>query len=323
MLKATGERLIPDKQREEILYAEHVARYRLAAQFARGRRVIDAGSGEGYGAAMLAAGQAAQVIGVDIDEAAVRHARDRYQLEFVQADLLELPFGESSFDLVVCFETIEHLAGADTALAELRRVLAPDGLLIISTPNSSEYLFENEFHEHEYTSAEFDQVLAGHFSERHRLYQQNWLLSAILDEHQLAADDAKSPLGVEIVKTTGLTPGRELYSVVICGPLEDAPFPVAVASGVYEANRLAAELIKAEEQRRAWHHRSTKAEQQRAAWQERATKAEENAEAWEQRAHEVERQVAELMKGISVIEASLSWRVTKPLRALKARLRRR
>ena len=202
-------------------------------------------------------------------------------------------------------------------------MLADGGLLIISTPNAGEYLVENEFHEREYTSDEFDQLLAEQFSERHWLYQQNWLLSAVLDEHQLALDDAKSPLEVEFVKTAAVAPGGQLYSVVICGRIEESPAQVGVASGVYEANLLAAETVKAEEQRQAWQQRSAKAERQREAWEKRATKAEENAEAWERRAHDVEKLVAELERGIHAIEASFSWRITRPLRLLKGRLRRR
>ncbi len=74
MLKETGERLIPDRQREELLYAEHVARYRFAAYFAPARRVLDAGSGEGYGTAILAAAGAASVVGLDVDDEVVSAA---------------------------------------------------------------------------------------------------------------------------------------------------------------------------------------------------------------------------------------------------------
>jgi 2-polyprenyl-3-methyl-5-hydroxy-6-metoxy-1,4-benzoquinol methylase len=322
MLKATGERLVPDKQREELVYAEHLARYRVAAQFAPGRRVLDAGCGEGYGTALLQSAGASTVVGVDIDEATVKHARERYGLQFLQVDIAALPFQDGSFDIVVCFETIEHVADGSRALSELRRVLTADGLLIISTPNAAEYLVENEFHEREYEPAEFDQLLAEHFAERHWLYQQNWLLSAILDERQLRADGAGEALDVELVKVARAEPGRELYSVVICGPLDQAPQQIAVASGIYEANLMAADVANAEEQRKAWQERAARAERQREAWEKRAKKAEENAEAWERQAHEVERQVHELAQAIRAIEASLSWRLTKPLRFVKSVLRR-
>ena len=84
-------------------------RYRLAAQLAPGRRVLDAGSGEGYGTAILAAAGAASAVGIDLDEESVAHARERYGPMFQAADAADLPFDDASFDLVVCFETIEHL----------------------------------------------------------------------------------------------------------------------------------------------------------------------------------------------------------------------
>ena len=154
--------------------------------------MLDAGSGEGYGTAILASAGAASAVGIDLDEESITHARERYGQMFEAADIASLPFDNASFDLVVCFETIEHLDDDVGALRELRRVLADDGLLIISTPNRDEYLVENEFHKREYAPAEFDALLAEHFAERHWLYQQNWLLSAVLDAETFsAADDHK------------------------------------------------------------------------------------------------------------------------------------
>jgi SAM-dependent methyltransferase len=318
MLKATGERLIPEQQREELLYAEHIARYRFAAQFARARRVLDAGSGEGYGAAILAAAGAASVVGVDVEKEVVRRAGERYRLDFLQADVCNLPFEDQSLDLVVCFETIEHVEAASRAVSEFRRVLTPEGLLVISTPNSDEYLVENEFHLREYTPGEFDKLLAEQFPERLWLYQQNWLLSAILDERQSRVAEPDGSLEVELLKLAALEPGRELYSVVVCGPIEGVPVQVGAVTGIFEAQRLVAELQE-------WQKRAGLAERQREAWEGRATKAERQREAWEERSHEAERQVAETRRdlalarqGIEQIEASFSWRLTKPLRLVKA-----
>ena len=126
-LAATGERLVPDQQHGELVHAEHLARYRLAAQLARGRRVLDAASGEGYGSAILAAAGATSVTGIDLDRDAVDHAGARYGLNFEVADVAALPFPEASFDVVVSFETIEHVPDAVAALREFRRVLAPRG----------------------------------------------------------------------------------------------------------------------------------------------------------------------------------------------------
>jgi len=336
MLKDTGERLLPDQQREGLLFAEHLARYRFAAQFARDRAILDAGSGEGYGAAILAAAGAASVVGLDIDEEIVQHAREKYGLEFVRGDVCELPFDEGRFDLVTCFETIEHVSAAARAVSEFRRVLRPEGLLVISTPNSKEYLVENEFHEREYTPEEFDELLADAFPQRLRLYQQNWLLSAVLDERELAAADPAHLLDVEVSKAAAVEPGGELYSVVVCGGHAGGLRQVAVATGVFEAQRLGSELDawqdragKAEELLAPWQERAEKAEQLLAPWQERAEKAEQLLAPWQERAELAERQRQDWERRatgrerqLDAMEQSLSWRMTRPLRALKALVRR-
>jgi SAM-dependent methyltransferase len=329
----TGERLVPDVQRDELIYAEHVARYRLAAQLASGRRVLDAGCGEGYGTALLASSGAASVVGIDVDEPTIEHARRRYGHEFRAADVAELPFEDESFDLVACFETIEHVASPEKALAELRRVLAGDGLLVISTPNRLEYLVENEFHVREFSPEEFASLLDRHFPQRAWLYQQNWLLSTILDEDGLRASE-DGPLEIDVEKTSAWEPGRELYSVVVCGPLDGVLRQVGVMSGVHEAHRLFTELSAwqhrsqlSEQQRADWERRATIAESQVEAWQERATTAEGQREAWEERAQEGERQLGETRERLARTEEALqrvlgsfSWRVTRPLRWIAARL---
>ena len=313
MLKATGERVIPDLQRGELVYAEHLVRYRLAAQLASGRRVLDAGSGEGYGTAMLASAGATSALGVDVDEEPIAHARERYGQMFERADIASLPFDDESFDLIVCFETIEHLDDDVSALRELRRVLADDGLLIISTPNRDEYLVENEFHKREYAPAEFDALLAEHFAERHWLYQQNWLLSAVLDAETFSAADDTETVSLDFVKTLGLEPGRELYAVVVCGPAAETRATGAL-TGVFEANRMSRELAELVDRLDAWTERARTAEHLRDVYEERG-------DAWQERAESAERQIGELNDAIRAIESSVSWRITRPLRWLSERRR--
>jgi SAM-dependent methyltransferase len=332
MLKATGERVIPDLQRGELVWAEHLVRYRLASQFALGRRVLDAGSGEGYGTAMLSAAGAVTATGIDLDEKSLAHARERYGPMFQEADVASLPFADRSLDLVVCFETIEHLDDDVGAIREFRRVLVDDGLLIISTPNRDEYLVDNEFHKREYSPTEFDALLAEHFPERAWFYQQNWLLSAVLDAETLSQASDAQALTLDLTKTAGVDPGRELYSVVICGPVRVEPKLAGVLTGVFEANQMSAELAKIPElldKLDAWIERARTAEHLRDVyekrgddWQERATIAERQQEAWEERAGDAERQVGDLNAAIREIEQSVSWRLTRPIRAAKALFRR-
>ena len=149
-LTFTGERFLPEVR--GAIWYEHWHRYAVAAALAAGKRVLDAASGEGYGSFLLAR-DAASVVGVDVSADAVAHARQRYaraNLRFEAASVTTLPLPDASIDLVVSFETIEHLTAQAPMLAEFRRVLAPDGVLLISSPNRPVYNegggIDNHFH---------------------------------------------------------------------------------------------------------------------------------------------------------------------------------
>jgi SAM-dependent methyltransferase len=153
------------------LLNEHVARYTFAARLARGKRVLDAGCGAGYGSSELAQ-TADSVVGVDRAPEAVDFARAAYglpNLRFEQASCEALPHPGGSFDLVVAFEVIEHLENWREFLLEARRVLAPAGQLIVSTPNRLYYTESrgptgaNPFHVHEFDFEEFRSELHGVF----------------------------------------------------------------------------------------------------------------------------------------------------------------
>src|ERR1700731_1562788 len=135
------ERFDPSTMHGEIIEAEHLARYRGAAPLAVGRRVLDAGCGVAYGAAMLAAAGAVEVIGVDRESDVLDSARPQMprNVRLETADVSALPYEDGSFDLVVCFEGIEHVDHPSRGLDELRRVLATDGLLVRSSPNRDVY----------------------------------------------------------------------------------------------------------------------------------------------------------------------------------------
>ena len=132
----TGERFVPECVRE--IWYEHWHRYVFAREFARDKRVLDAACGEGYGSNLLAA-QARSVLGVDIADAAIAHARQRYatqlNLRFEQGDCTVLAPGNAQFDLVVSFETLEHVAAQEALIAGFARVLTDDGVLIVSSPD--------------------------------------------------------------------------------------------------------------------------------------------------------------------------------------------
>jgi SAM-dependent methyltransferase len=132
---------------------------------------LDAGCGAGYGSAELARG-AEHVVGVDRAADAIEFARAHYaghNISFEEASCESLPHGEASFDLVVAFEVIEHLADWRGFLSEAHRVLAPNGQLVISTPNKLYYTESrgadgaNPFHFHEFEFEEFRAELTAVF----------------------------------------------------------------------------------------------------------------------------------------------------------------
>ena len=166
-LAATGERMIPGLS-DDRTYWEHVYRYRFALPFVQGKRVADVACGEGYGTAALLVAGARSVLGVDRSEEACRHARQKYGVKAIAGCALDLPLATRSVDLVVSFETIEHLPDPARFLEECRRVLAPAGMLLVSTPNITLHRERviNPFHCSEMTLAEFEMLLERCFRRR-------------------------------------------------------------------------------------------------------------------------------------------------------------
>ena len=163
----TGERYIPGVGGSIALEHEH--RYRFCLDIIAGCNVLDLACGEGFGSAMLA-NRAAKVWGVDIDHAAVTHASQRYSqdnLEYCIGSCVNIPLPDGSVDAVVSFETIEHHDEHEKMMIEIRRVLRPGGVLIISSPDrkvySDERKFKNEFHVKELYAEEFTALLNDHF----------------------------------------------------------------------------------------------------------------------------------------------------------------
>ncbi len=164
----TGERMIPGKADEEN-YFEHLSRYHFARAFVEGKRLLDAGCGDGYGAALLAE-SASEVVGIDISREVIEAASSQYKranLKYRAMDVESISFEKGSFDAAVCFEVFEHVRHPEKLLEGLRKILASDGVLIISTPNGA--LIKsgkpNPFHVKEYTRDEFDIILVNHFPE--------------------------------------------------------------------------------------------------------------------------------------------------------------
>lgn len=169
----TGERLETDVFTSNA--SEHLHRYALAVSLAAGKRILDIACGEGYGSNLLA-DSAATVLGVDIDGETVSAAKKKYRganLVYKQGSAAEIPAETASVDLVVSFETIEHHDKHEEMMREIKRVLVPGGLLLMSSPNRKNYSngYVNPFHVKELYKEEFIALLQKYFKYTQMLSQ--------------------------------------------------------------------------------------------------------------------------------------------------------
>jgi ubiquinone/menaquinone biosynthesis C-methylase UbiE len=171
----SGERLETFIENRDTI--DHLHRYAVAADYAAGKTVLDIASGEGYGSHLMA-NVAAKVFGVDIDAETVARAKSKYKkpnLEYRQGSADAIPLADASVDVVVSFETIEHHDRHDEMMAEIKRVLKPGGLTIISTPDKLYYTdkrnFANKFHVKELYKEEFAALIGRYFGNLQLLNQ--------------------------------------------------------------------------------------------------------------------------------------------------------
>ena len=183
---ATGERLLPTM--DGPIVVEHLHRYSIAVKWATGQDVLDIACGEGYGSHLLSA-VANSVVGIDIDAETVRRAAAKYgheRLTFTAGDCRHIPLPDQSIDLAVSFETIEHIAEHKAFLRELRRVLRPDGVLLISTPNSDVYHAgepPNPYHIKELSTVEFVALLRMEFQQVSLAFQETRAGSLVIPDN--------------------------------------------------------------------------------------------------------------------------------------------
>lgn len=178
-LRFNGERMIPKLNKGKTFYFEHLLRYFFSSQFIKGKKVLDAGCGLGYGSRSLNALGAKEVLGVDISKEAVEYARLTYgnnAVSFINADVEELPFFEEKFDAIVAFEILEHLQDQISFLRGVKSNLKTDGIFLVSTPNKYTYPRGNPFHANELFPDQFESLLKKYFNYVY-LFNQQFLFS--------------------------------------------------------------------------------------------------------------------------------------------------
>ena len=207
-------RIVPKKdaewrnEREYLLYLRHLKAYDFALKYVKGKSILDVGCGSGYGTALLS-NFSPHAIGVDISKEAIRYCKKKYErknLEFrhVKSSWIRngLPFEESSFDVCVSFQVIEHVhaKNVDGYLSAIKKILKEGGLFIVSTPNSRLRLLpfqkpRNPFHMKEYDYKELASLLRGKFS-RVEMYGLHGTKGAYMIEYKQLK---QSPLKVYIL----------------------------------------------------------------------------------------------------------------------------
>ena len=324
-----AERFVPDVMQGTLIEAEHLARYKWAAQIAARRRVLDAGCGTGYGCELLAAAGAEAVVGVDtageVLDSVRRDMPDGVRLDV--ADVSRLPYADGEFNLVVCFDVVEHLEDPSPAFDEIVRVLAPDGVLLVSTPNRAVTSPASPHHHHEYLPEELGEELRARLGEVTMMRQDVYLTIAVLRDADFLAG------------------GRELREIslhkIATGERDREEFTVAVASRAELPEMPPFALMASSLQVKSWLAAFAEQRAIAAADHARILELEEHAKELAM-VPDLEPQVAALDSELAQIReerdrvvlraenaervltdvlSSASWRLTSPLRRIKRLVR--
>ncbi|NMH29489.1 class I SAM-dependent methyltransferase [Flavobacterium silvaticum] len=240
----TGERL------ETFIYADtavdHLHRYAMALMLSEGKTVVDIASGEGYGSAILAT-KAATVIGVDIDAQAVAQASKKYRrnnLEYRTGSAAAMPIDDQSVDVLVSFETIEHHDQHEEMFREIRRVLKPGGLLIMSSPDKKYYTDipkrNNPFHIKELYLEEFEALSRQYFPHADIYLQRGFNGSSIIAATQEFLSTQVFTGDFDAIGKKELLP---LYNIVVASDNPLPKIPLFLFDGEVIINKMQKESV--------------------------------------------------------------------------------
>lgn len=296
MIDWTGERFLPEVDGQ--IKLEHIHRYQMVMDASKGKRVLDIASGEGYGSALLAE-VAKSVTGVDISDETVSHAQGRYKqdnLQFTTGSCSSIPLEDNSIDIIISFETIEHHDQHAKMLEEFLRVLTPDGVVIISSPDKYEYSdvpkYSNAYHVKELYSDEF-KGLMGEYFKNISLHGQRVLYGSLI----IPEDSTDSTSRFKFISES--EPEREefrpIYNIIVASNSSDN-LPL-LSSGILEGSV---------------HHADVGSDIKEFQDKLDATKGELDSAL---------NQVEALNRQLTAFLSSASWRLTKPLRLVRSKLK--
>ncbi len=217
------ERLILSKEDSgDIVRNEHLARYRFAAQFVRGKKVLDIACGSGYGSKLLAESGASEVVGFDCDaEMAAENQKNNSlkNLIYKEGNAVDIPAREREFDIAVSFETIEHLKDEDQEkfVLELKRTVSDEGLVLISTPNLVISNNKNPYHIKELNREDFENILKKYFPAVVVFEQGNGIASFIRNPNSNIIKESEIVSFSEPLYFLAVCSKREIPEIILKG----------------------------------------------------------------------------------------------------------
>lgn len=239
-----GERMVPAFHEQQLVFGEHLSRYLAASEIVKNKEVLDIASGSGYGSYLLSK-NAKIVYGVDNYKPTIEYSKRNYSkenIEFLHGTAEKIPLKDNTVDVVVSFETIEHIENYHEFIKEIKRVLRPDGYLIISTPNDYEFPEGNHFHKHEFYPDELKTLLGNNFKHTKFYYQFTWLYNALLSEGESGKEWKKQ---LTTHNSAPVKDDKAVYMVAICSNKEIKNNleikPVGILSEIYSAKKIQTE----------------------------------------------------------------------------------
>lgn len=290
VLDDTGERLIAKGNEKTLTYGEHLSRYSSVAGLVKNKIVLDIACGTGYGSAMIADAGANKVIAVDNSPQAIGYAKQNYKrknIQYINGNALNIPVKDSSVDVVVSLETIEHLHEPELFVKEVKRVLKKEGIFIVSTPNDDEFMDGNDFHVHEFQFKELHSLIEDNFKSAKYYYQGTYFAAALQSEESFKNSTTSS---LPVTKTFSQDVKKAIYFI-------------AIASAGKSELDLGENVVLAD----MW---STKDDI------ERTQANNEKIRGLIQQNKDQLSDIENLRTTLANLRSSTSWRVTKPLRFL-------
>jgi glycosyltransferase involved in cell wall biosynthesis/SAM-dependent methyltransferase len=309
-LDFTGERLVPGALNCEPtfgskMFHEHSARYRFAAQVVAGKRVLDVGCGVGYGAALLADAGAAEIVAFDASQDAIDHAREHYarpSISFTTGLAESFSFG--AFDVITCFELIEHVEEQDAVLERIATALATDGVAFVSTPRPLGEKTRSAFHVRELPFDSFQSLLGRHFP--HAMY---WFEGNQFGSRIDVSPGSRIPT-ITLMKPEQFASAGADYFIAVVGHQPappDAVSPIVVADDDAYVRTLERDV---ETLRQAEEGVKAKLGADLASARRQARELERRLAREQRRREEAENHTLAMSE-------TLSWRITRPLRVVR------